>query len=64
METKERHMSELIEVGQLMPDGAFGVMTAEGPGAITTDELFSGNRVALFSVPGAFTTTCSMKHLP
>ena len=57
-------MSELIEVGQLMPDGTFGVMTTQGPGAITTDELFNGKRVALFSVPGAFTTTCSMKHLP
>jgi peroxiredoxin (alkyl hydroperoxide reductase subunit C) len=39
-------------------------MTADGPGNLTTDELFSGKKVILLSVPGAFTPTCSMKHLP
>jgi len=39
-------------------------MTAEGPGAMTTDELFGGKKVVLFSVPGAFTPACSTKHLP
>ena len=39
-------------------------MTKEGPKDITTDELFSGKRVVLFSVPGAFTPTCDAKHLP
>jgi peroxiredoxin len=39
-------------------------MTAEGPGAMTTDELFSGKKVVMFSVPGAFTPACSAKHLP
>jgi peroxiredoxin len=39
-------------------------MTAEGPGAISTDELFAGKKVVLVSVPGAFTPTCTMKHLP
>lgn len=53
-----------ISTGDTMPEGAFGIMTAEGPGQITTDALFSGKRVVLFSVPGAFTPTCSMNHLP
>ena len=39
-------------------------MTAEGPGAMTTDELFGGKKVVMFSVPGAFTPACSAKHLP
>lgn len=47
-----------------MPSGVFGVMTDAGPGAISTDELFSGKKVVLVSVPGAFTPTCSANHLP
>ena len=53
-----------INVGDKMPAGKLTTMTAEGPGPITTDELFGGKRVVLFSVPGAFTPTCSQKHLP
>jgi peroxiredoxin len=53
-----------IQVGDKAPSGTFGVMTQNGPGAISTDDLFSGKRVALFSVPGAFTPTCSAQHLP
>ncbi len=53
-----------IKAGDKMPSGAFGVMTDSGPGAISTDELFSGKKVVLVSVPGAFTPTCSMNHLP
>jgi peroxiredoxin len=53
-----------IQTGEKMPSGVFGVMTDSGPGAISTDDLFSGKKVVLFSVPGAFTPTCSMKHLP
>ena len=53
-----------IKVGDRVPSGKFGIMTEAGPGAITTEELFSGKRVAVFSVPGAFTPTCSAKHLP
>ncbi|MEJ2128361.1 MAG: peroxiredoxin [Woeseiaceae bacterium] len=53
-----------IKAGDKMPEGSFGIMTSEGPGAISTDELFSGKKVVLISVPGAFTPTCSMKHLP
>lgn len=53
-----------IAVGDTMPAGSFGVMTESGPGSMTTDELFAGKKVVLVSVPGAFTPTCSMNHLP
>jgi peroxiredoxin len=53
-----------ISVGDRMPEGSFGVMTSDGPNSISTEELFAGKKVVLFSVPGAFTPTCSMKHLP
>jgi peroxiredoxin len=53
-----------IQVGEKMPEGSFGMMTESGPGAISTDELFSGKKVVLISVPGAFTPTCTMQHLP
>ena len=53
-----------IESGQTMPSGTFGVMTESGPGALSTEELFAGKKVVLVSVPGAFTPTCSMNHLP
>jgi peroxiredoxin len=53
-----------IKKGDKMPPGVFGVMTESGPGAISSDELFSGKKVVLISVPGAFTPTCSAKHLP
>ncbi|MBT8091799.1 MAG: peroxiredoxin [Gammaproteobacteria bacterium] len=53
-----------ISVGDKMPAGTFGVMTESGPGALSSDELFAGKKVVLVSVPGAFTPTCSMNHLP
>jgi peroxiredoxin len=53
-----------IKAGETMPSGVFGVMTESGPGAMSTDELFKGKKVVLVSVPGAFTPTCSSKHLP
>ncbi len=53
-----------IQAGEKMPSGAFGVMTDAGPGAVATDEFFGGKKVVLVSVPGAFTPTCSMNHLP
>lgn len=53
-----------ISAGETMPTGSFGVMTGTGPGALSTDELFAGKKVVLVSVPGAFTPTCSMNHLP
>jgi peroxiredoxin len=53
-----------IKAGDKMPAGKFKRMTKEGPKDLTTEELFSGKRVVLFSVPGAFTPTCDAKHLP
>lgn len=53
-----------IKEGDKLPDLAFMHMTADGPAPITTSELFSGKKVALFAVPGAFTPTCSAQHLP
>ena len=53
-----------IKAGEKMPEGKFTRMTKDGPQKITTDELFKGKTVVLFSVPGAFTPTCDAKHLP
>lgn len=53
-----------IKAGDRMPAGKLKQMTKEGPKDITTDELFKGKKVVLFSVPGAFTPTCDAKHLP
>ena len=53
-----------IQVGDTMPRGQFTQMGANGPEPLSTDELFEGKKVVLFSVPGAFTPTCSAKHLP
>ena len=53
-----------IQVGERLPQATFMTPTEEGPAPISTDEVFKGKRVALFAVPGAFTPTCSAKHLP
>ena len=53
-----------IKAGDKMPAGKFKRMTKEGPKDLTSEELFGGKRVVLFSVPGAFTPTCDAKHLP
>jgi len=53
-----------IAVGEQIPQINFTTMTDEGPKPVTPSELFTGKKVALFSVPGAFTPTCSLKHLP
>ena len=53
-----------IKQGDKLPDGKLRTMTAEGPKEISTDDIFKGKKVVLFSVPGAFTPTCSSKHLP
>ena len=53
-----------IKVGDQMPKGQFTRFGANGPEPLSTDDLFKGKKVVLFSVPGAFTPTCSAKHLP
>lgn len=53
-----------IQAGDRIPDAVLTVMTGEGPAPLATADLFGGKRVILFSVPGAFTPTCSAKHLP
>ena len=53
-----------IKEGDRLPDATFMTYVPEGPRPITTDEVFKGKRVALLAVPGAFTPTCSAKHLP
>ena len=53
-----------IKVGDRLPKATFTVMTADGPAARSTDDIFKGRKVVLFSVPGAFTPTCDAKHLP
>ena len=53
-----------IKAGDRMPSGTLKTMTKDGPKDVSTDELFNGKKVVLFSVPGAFTPTCDAKHLP
>src|SRR5215208_724691 len=53
-----------IQVGDRLPDVPLTVATSEGPQPTTSGEFFRGKRVALFAVPGAFTPTCSARHLP
>lgn len=53
-----------IAVGEKLPSATFKEKTKDGPLETNTDALFSGKRVVLFAVPGAFTPTCSLNHLP
>ncbi|WP_321499162.1 peroxiredoxin [Breoghania sp.] len=53
-----------IQIGDKLPDATFKVMTEDGPGETTTNEVFAGKKVVLFAVPGAFTPTCHNNHLP
>lgn len=53
-----------ISVGDKLPDVKLVKATPEGPEAVQSSEYFAGKKVALFAVPGAFTPTCSAKHLP
>lgn len=53
-----------IAVGDKLPPATFTEKTKDGKVEVTTDTLFAGKRVVLFAVPGAFTPTCSLNHLP
>ncbi len=53
-----------IKVGDKLPNADLMAMTETGPTKVSTGEMFGGKKVALFAVPGAYTPTCSAKHLP
>ncbi len=53
-----------IAIGDRLPEASFRVMEPDGIKTMTTGELFGGKKVVLFAVPGAFTPTCHLKHLP
>jgi len=53
-----------IKVGDPIPSMKLMQATADGPKEVSTDDLFKGKKVVMFAVPGAFTPTCSQKHLP
>ena len=53
-----------IKIGDKLPSITFRKMTDAGPEAVESADFFRGRKVALFSLPGAFTPTCSAKHLP
>ncbi len=54
----------MLKVGDKIPSAKLMQMTKDGPRPITTEELFNGKKVVLFALPGAFTPTCSAKHVP
>jgi glutaredoxin/glutathione-dependent peroxiredoxin len=53
-----------IKVGDKIPSSVLTTMTPDGPGPVDTDAYFKGRKIVVFSVPGAYTPTCSAKHLP
>ncbi len=53
-----------IETGDRIPAARLGLMGESGPETVSTEDYFAGRKVVLFSVPGAFTPTCSARHLP
>jgi glutaredoxin/glutathione-dependent peroxiredoxin len=53
-----------IQVGERLPDVPLTIATSDGPKPTTSGDYFRDKRVALFAVPGAFTPTCSARHLP
>lgn len=53
-----------IKVGDRLPDATFKIMGSDGPGEMSIADLSGGKTLVLFGVPGAFTPTCHMNHLP
>ena len=54
----------MIKIGDRLPEASFTAPSPEGPKQMSVNEIFAGKTVALFAVPGAFTPTCSARHLP
>jgi peroxiredoxin len=61
---RDSEETKMIKVGEKLPDLQFNVPTGEGVKQLRTADVFGGKTVALFAVPGAFTPTCSARHLP
>jgi peroxiredoxin len=53
-----------IAIGDRLPDATFRALDTDGIQSMTTGDVFGGKKVVLFAVPGAFTPTCHLKHLP
>jgi peroxiredoxin len=53
-----------IKIGDKVPSATLRYVTPDGVQAVSTDDFFRGKKVALFAVPGAYTRTCSQRHLP
>jgi glutaredoxin/glutathione-dependent peroxiredoxin len=53
-----------IKVGDKLPQATLRLITPDGPKPVTTQEFFSGKKIVLFGLPGAFTPTCHKNHLP
>jgi peroxiredoxin len=65
MQSKQKRGQPMtIKVGDKLPDMGFMVMTAEGPAKQSTADVFTGKKVALFALPGAYTPTCQQQHMP
>jgi glutaredoxin/glutathione-dependent peroxiredoxin len=62
--TRQERSEMTINVGDRIPDVPIALATSDGPQPTTTSEYFKGRKIALFAVPGAFTPTCSARHLP
>jgi peroxiredoxin len=60
----ERSINVSIQKGDRIPAATLAIMGEKGPVPLTTAEIFDGKKVVLVSVPGAFTPTCSIRHLP
>ena len=54
----------MIKIGDSIPTMKLSAATAEGPKEVSTDEVFAGKKVVMFATPGAFTPTCSARHMP
>jgi peroxiredoxin len=54
----------MIKVGDRIPNAKLTAATRDGPKEMSTEQIFGGKKVVLFAVPGAFTPTCSARHLP